>query len=107
MPGQPTPGGEIFGYARIAGRQLQDLPGTHRLEPYAQLEYQLATAHIASIPLAMRGRSIELSQGSIDELVIRMALLYAHSLDILVHVWLPSYRSACNRLSLGESAASS
>jgi hypothetical protein len=75
MPGEPTPCREIFRSARISGRELQDLPGSQRFEPYAKLKHEFTTAHIASIPLAIRERSFGLSQGSRDEVIIRIALL--------------------------------
>src|SRR5262249_61876673 len=61
--------------------------------PLAQMKHELATTHISSIPLAIRERSLGLSQGSRECVVIDIALLQSHFIGILVHVWLPSYPS--------------
>jgi hypothetical protein len=54
------------------------------------MKYQLATAHIAGIPLVIRGHALDLSQGSRECLVIYIDLLQSWFIATLVHMWLPS-----------------
>jgi hypothetical protein len=49
------------------------------------MKYQLATAHIAGIPLVIRGHALDLSHGSRACVVICIVLLQSRFLAILVH----------------------
>jgi hypothetical protein len=49
------------------------------------MKYQLTAAHIAGIPLVIRGHALDLSQGSRACVVIYIALLQSRFLAILVH----------------------